>query len=221
MTKAEILYELGLEELVGTSFEDMIFISEMKEGDYICLEEERELCAYYIIEGKVQAVLYTPEGGEFYLDFCEGEIAGVNFSFSKKEGGGSRLIFDADGVAKKDSKIAYLPLEKIMDLEFKGKKKVLKKLIMMSMDEHFREASHFLLKNIYSDEEFFIKHLEECKTINARNTKELSEFLNINLRSLQRFLKKLQDQEIIEKCRGRIEIKDQAKLQKYKKRFEK
>lgn len=216
MTKAEILYELNLKELIGTSFEDMIVISDIKVGEY----NDHDKIATYIINGHVQHIIYTPEGGSFYMDFFGGEVTGINFSFSNRMVGKSKR-FDVDIIAKKPSKIAYLPFEKLMDLRFDGKSKVIEKLLMMGVKEHFEKSKYLLLKNVYSDEEFFIKYLERYKTINTRGTKELSELLNIKQRSLQRFLKKLQEQEIIDRSNGRIQIKDQARLEEYKKRFEK
>ncbi|GLI55336.1 hypothetical protein PM10SUCC1_08500 [Propionigenium maris DSM 9537] len=219
MTKAEILYEVNLKELIGTPFEDMITVSQMKKGEFNFHENVRSFNACYLMEGHIQRIIYTPEGGEFYMDLFEGEISGANYSFSKRLGR-SGEVFDMDVVAKEDSKIAYLPLEKIMDLQFNGKSRVLEKLIMMSVEEYFEKAKYLILKNVFSDEEFFINYLEKNKTINTGRTKELSELLNIKVRSIQRFIKKLQDQEIIEKVQGKIRIVDQVKLEEYKKRFD-
>ncbi len=216
MTKAEILYEVNLKELIGTPFEDMITVSQMRKGEYNFHENVRGFKACYLMEGHIQRIVYTPEGGEFYMDLFEGEISGANYSFSKRLGSRGE-VFDMDVVAKEDSKIAYLPLEKIIDLQFKGKSRVLEKLIMMSVEEYFEKAKYLILKNVYSDEEFFINYLEKHRTINAGGTRELSELLNIKVRSIQRFVKKLQDQQILEKAHGKIRIADQAKLEEYKK----
>jgi len=221
MTKAEILYELNLEELIGTPFENMMNITEMKKGSSVCYERLNEFNACYVLEGYIQHIIYTPEGGEFYRDLYKGEITGVNFSFSKKKLQERFRLFDVDVEAKVDSKLVYLPLERIIDLKFKGKNKVLSKLIMMGMEDHFKEFQYLLLKNVYSDEEFFIKYLEKYETIDIGNTKVISEHLNISLRTLQRFLKILQDLDIIERKGNTISIKDLVKLEKYKRKFEK
>jgi len=221
MTKAEILFKLNLKELIGTSFENMITVTEIKKGDSLYYERLKEFNTCYIIEGHIQHIVYTPEGGEFYKDLYKGDITGVNFCFSKGISPERFRHFDVDVLAKIDSKIAYLPLDKIMDLEFKGKNTILKKLIMMGVEDHFKEFKYLFLKNIYSDELFFIKHLEKCKIINIGNTKKNSEHLNIKLRTLQRFLKNLQDQDITERIGDKISIKDYLKLETYKKKFEK
>jgi len=221
MTKGEILCELNLEELIGTSFEDMVTVNQMKRGDTVCYERLEEFNACYIIEGHIQHIIYTPEGGEFYRDLYEGEITGVNFSFSKKMSQERFRLFDVDVVAKEDSRLAYLPLDKIMDLKFKGKGEVLEKLIMMGVEDHFKHSKYLLLKNVYSDEEFFIRYLERCRTIDVGSTRVISEHLNINLRTLQRVIKNLQDQDIIERDGDKISLKDLVKLERYKRKFEK
>lgn len=116
--------------------------------------------------------------------------------------------------------LIYL-LKKIIDLEFKEKCKVIEKLMLLGMQDHFKEFNPLLLKSFYSDKEFFIKHLEKNKRIDIESSKKLSENLNINLRTLQRLLKDLKDSEIIEKTDTQIFIKDQFKLDKYKEQFKK
>ena len=126
-----------------------------------------------------------------------------------------------DVVAKEDSRLAHLPFDKIMDLKFKGREQVLQKLIMLGVEDHFKRSKYLLLKNLYSDEEFFIKYLERNETIDIGSTRVISEHLNINLRTLQRVIKKLQDREIIERVGDRLVIRDPLKLELYKRKFEK
>ena len=221
MTVAEILSELDLEELIGTSFEDDIRITQMKKGEYVSCERFEEFNACYVIEGHLQHIIYTPEGGEFYRDLYEGELTGVNFSFFKKLPQERFRLFDVDVVAKEDSKLAHLPFDRIMELKFKGREKVLEKLIMMGVEDHFKRSKYLLLKNLYSDEEFFIKYLERNEPVDIGSTRVISEHLNINLRTLQRVIKKLQDQEIIERVGDRLSIRDPLKLEFYKRKFEK
>ncbi|GLI55706.1 hypothetical protein PM10SUCC1_12200 [Propionigenium maris DSM 9537] len=221
MTVGEILSELGLEELIGTPFEDEVNIIQMMRGDLACYERLEEFDACYVIEGHVQHIIYTPEGGEFYRDLHEGELTGVNFSLSKKMSQERFRLFDVDVVAKEDSQLAYLPLDRIMDLKFKGKERVLQKLMMMGVEDHFKHSKYLLLKNLYSDEEFFIRYLEEHRVIDMGSTRVISEHLNINLRTLQRVIKNLQDRKIIERTEDRFTLKDSQKLERYKKKFEK
>lgn len=220
-TKAEILRKIDFEELIGTKFEDMMSIEKLTKGTSIYYERFKKFNTYFLIEGKTQHIIYTPEGGEFYRDFFEGDIPGLSFSLSNRKAPERFRPFDVDVIIKEDSVIAYLPLEKTLDLEFKGKSSVLEKIITIGVEDHFKEFNHLLLKSIYSDEEFFIKYLENHRVLNMGSSKEISEHLNINLRTLQRLLKKLIGEEIIEKTGTKIFIKNQSKLDKYKEKFEK
>ncbi len=221
ITKVEILHKINFEELIGTVFEDLISIEKLPKGTSIFYERFKKFNTYFLIKGKTQHIIYTPEGGEFYRDFFEGDIPGLSFSLSNRNAPERFRPFDVDVIVKEDSIIAYLPLEKTLDLEFKGKIAVLEKIITIGVEDHFKEFNHLLLKSIYSDEEFFIKYLENHKVLNIGTSKEISEHLNINLRTLQRLLKKLLGEEIIEKTGTKIFIKDQFKLDQYKEKFEK
>ncbi|MCK5779601.1 MAG: hypothetical protein KAH04_01175 [Psychrilyobacter sp.] len=221
ITKAEILEKINFKELIGTEFEDLMSIEKLSKGTSIYYERFKNFNSYFLIEGKTQHVIYTPEGREFYRNFFKGEIPGLNFSLSNKESPERFRPFDVDVIIKEDSLVAYLPLERVLDLEFDGKVAVLEKIITMGVEDHFKEFNNLLLKSIYSDEEFFIKYLEKKKIINMKTSKEVSEHLNINLRTLQRFLKKFIEKGIIEKTNTKFSIKDQAKLEEYKEKFKK
>lgn len=219
MTKAEILYEIGLNELIKTKFEDMITIKKINKRISIHYKQSEMFNTYFILKGKTRHTINTPEGGKFYRDFFSGEIPGLNFSLSIRKAPESFRLFDVEIIFEEGSLIAYLPLEKVIDLEFKDKCKVLEKIIMMGMEDHFKEFNNLLLKSIYSDKEFFIKYLEKYKKIDIDSSKKLSEHLNINLRTLQRILKDLLDKGIVDKIDKKVSIKDQYKLDRYKAKF--
>lgn len=220
-TKSEILHEIGFEELIGTRFEDLMSIKKLTKGTIIYYERFKKFNTYFLISGRTQHIIYTPEGGEFYRDFFEGDIPGLSFSLSNRKAPERFRPFDVDVIVKEDSIIAYLPFEKVLDLEFKEKSVVLGKIINLGVEDHFKEFNHLLLKSIYSDEEFFIKYLEKHKVLNIGTSKEISEHLNMNLRTVQRLLKRLIEEKIIERTATKIWIKDQLKLERYKEKFEK
>lgn len=216
ITKASILNKINLKELIGTPFEDMMTIKEFFIKSSMTFKHSENFNTYLIIKGKTRHTVNTPEGGFFYRDFYKGDIPGLNFSIAIKNKSKSFRLFDIDMIVEEGSIIVYLPFEKIIDLEFKEKCKVLEKLIILGMEDHFKEFNLLLLKSVYSDEEFFIKYLETHKTINTNNSKEISEFCNINIRTLQRILKRLLENDLIERVDTKIFIKNQFKLDKYK-----
>lgn len=220
MTKAEILRNLELEELIGTEFEDIMEIVKLRKGENIYCDRADKLFAQYLLEGRVQYIIYTPEGGEFYINIFPGEIRGINRCFFRSIEEEAKANFEADLLAKEDSVIAKLPLGRIFDMEFPQKEKLLQKIIEMIVRENFKHSRYLFFKNIYSDEEFLIKVLEMYDEVKV-TTKELAELLNINLRTLQRLIKNLDDAGIISRENKMISIIDQEKLEEYKRKFEK
>lgn len=220
MTNSEILYELGLDKLIDTNFETFMKVINMKKGDAIYYSQDEEITAIYVLKGKVQYVVYGPEGGEFYIDYISGDLAGIGAALSHQIKDKMNRSFEADLVAREDSVIVTLPFEKIFDMKFQGKEETLKKFIFLFAEEHFKVSEYFFHKSLYSEERFFIKIMEKHKVIN-KTTRELSEMLNINLRTFQRIIKNLQREEVIIKEHKKISIGKKDKVDKYKRKIEK
>lgn len=220
MEKSEVLYELGLDDLVGTPFEDMLIFRSIKEGNTKYCGADEYIPTFYVIEGNLQFIVYTPEGGEFYIDLSPGDLSGVNMNLSMALGNKFDRSFEGELNAKQDSVVVELPLEKLIGLEFKNKSAVLERLLRLSVKEGLERSRYLFFKSIYSDEEFLIKVLEKRRLFNM-STKDISEILNINLRTLQRLLKNLASLGIIKKTNKSVELIDSEKLELYKIKFEK
>jgi len=223
MVKAETLSKLELEELIGTSFEDLMEIKEAQAGEIVVEDEKDKLKACFIFKGSLQIVTYTIEGKGVYTYRRSGDIFRVAQCFSDKikKNIHTDVEYGVDMYARESSIIVYLPLGKIMEMELENKEELLKKLLLITAEEKIRESNYFLGRMVYSDEEFILKALEKIKTIEASTTKELSRALNMNLRNLQRLLNKLEDMDIITREGGRISIKDLDKFYEYKMKIEK
>lgn len=219
MTNSEILHELGLDKLIDTNFETFMDVINMKKGDTIYYNQEKEISAIYVVKGKVQYVVYSPEGEEFYIDYFSGDLAGIGAALSHQIKNKMNRSFEADLVAKEDSIIVTLPFEKIFDMKFQGKEETLKKFIFLFAEEHFQVSEYIFHKSLYSEESFFIKIMEEQKVIN-KTTRELSEMLNINLRTFQRIIKNLQKAEVIVKENKKISIGKKDIVDRYKRKIE-
>lgn len=220
MRKSEVLHELGLEDLIGTPFEDMLIFRNIKAGKTKYCGADEYVPTFYILEGNLQFIVYTPEGGEFYIDLSPGDLSGVNMNLSMALGNKFDRSFEGELNAKQDSVVVELPLEKLIGLEFKNKSAVLERLLRLSVKEGLERSRYLFFKSIYSDEEFLIKVLEKRRLFNM-STKDISEILNINLRTLQRLLKNLADVGIIKKTNKSVELIDSEKLELYKEKFEK
>ncbi len=219
----EVLRELGLGELIGTSFERLVKIYRLEREDIIFNDEIKRNGSVYIAEGRVQRIIYTKEGGEFYINHTRGDIAGINLSLIKKyeEYESSVLEIDMDIVAKTDSIILFFPFERMDELNLESgiKAKVLDKIVHLSLRSHYKMSQYFLSKSICSTEEFVIRSLERDEIRNINSSRERAEILNLNQRSLQRALKKLYEGGFIEYREGCVVLKDREGLEKYKKKF--
>lgn len=220
MIKSDILSKLNLIELIETKFEDFITIKNFTEGDIILDILHNKLGACYIVEGVVELISYTIDGKEFYRYFFPGDIIGIGECFIDENKDHFKKNEGLDIQIKEKTTLAFLPFSKIMNLDAKNKSEILRKIIVMSIKEKFSESSHYLGKALYSDEEFIVKALDHLKTIKTSNTKKLAKGLNMNLRNLQRLLKKLEKMDIITKNRGIVSIKDFEKFNEYKKHLE-
>lgn len=219
MTNLKILHRLGLDELIGTDFETFMNVIKIKKKDTIYYSKDKEMSAIYVLEGKVQYIVYSPEGREFYIDYFPGDLAGIGATLSHQIKNKMKRSFEADLVGKEDSIIVTLPFGKIFNMKFEGKEEFLKKLIFLFAEEHFQVSEYFFHKSLYSEESFFIKIIEKHKTID-KSTRELSEMLNINLRTLQRIIKNLQKFKVIIKENNKISLGEKKNIDKYKMKFE-
>lgn len=219
MTEEEVLVEINFKELIGTPFEEMIKIRRYKRGEAFFFKKLQEFGAYYLIEGRTQHVVYTAEGKEFYRNFFAGDLVAVNFSLANEIPEIISRPYDVDMIIREDSTLAFLPFERIIDLEIEDKLSILKKLLVVAVGDHFKEFNLLLNKSIYSDEEFFIKSLEKEGGFSNSTSRQLSERMNIHLRNLQRIIKKLVDEDLIIKDGDNIHIRDRGRLKKYMRKF--
>lgn len=219
----EALNDLDLGELIGTSFEKLVRIYRMEKDDIIFNDEIKRNGSIFVWEGRIQRIIYTKEGGEFYINHGRGDIAGINLSLIKKyeEYESSVLDIDMDIVAKTEAVILFLPFEKIdeLNLESDIKTKALEKIVHLSLKGHYKMSQYFLSKSTCSTEEFVLRSLERDEIRDINSSRERAEILNLNQRSLQRALKKLYEGGIIEYKEGCVVLKNRGRLEEYKKKF--
>ncbi len=218
MNKSELLKKLNLEELIGTAFEDLMFTRELKKDEVILFEEGAKFTSYYLAEGRIQHIIYSENGKKFYRNFFKEDLVSVNFTLAEMATINARP-YDVDMIVLEDSKIIYMPLEKVFNIDVPGKDKLLKKLLAITVDEHFKEFYYLLNKSIYSDEEIFIKYLLDNESKLNISLREASERLNLSLRYIQKVVKKLVEEEILLKKNNLILIRDHENLMEYMDKF--
>ena len=219
MVISKILSKLNLEELIGTEFENLINVKKIKEGEIIIDIPYNKLGAFYVLKGTLELVSYSKGGKEFYRYLTPGDIIGVGECFFEKNKNELEKKFGTEIHILENSEVAYLPFFKLISLKIENKDKILRKLIVMTVEEKEKESNHYLGKILHSDEEFIIKVLDQLKTVKTPSTKYLAKGLNMNIRNLQRILKKLEKMDIIKKDKGVISIKNLNKFDSYNKKL--
>ncbi len=205
-----------MEVLICTTFEKEMKMINYKKGDRYFFEKDREATATYIIKGSVQYTLFIPDGGEYIISLQEDNLQGVNISIGEIDGD----KYEVEIFAKEDTRAVKIPFRKVFDMEFQGKESILKKLLLKASLEYNRRFRFFVYKSIKTDEELLLKGFE-LKKLQGIKTRDISERLNINLRTLQRLTKKLVDKGIIYKEGNGFEVVSYEKLREYQETFEK
>lgn len=220
MNPRDVLKRLNLKELIGTPFEDLMVTKKFSRDEVFLFEESEKFCSYYLVEGRIQHIIYPENGKKFYRNFFKDDLVAVNFTLAEMSTINARP-YDVDMTILKDSTIIYMPFEKVINMELKDKEIILKKVLAIVVDEHFREFYYLLNKSLYSDEEFFIKYLIENESKLNMSLREISERLNLSLRYLQKVVKNLIDQDIVTKKNNCIKIKNYESLKIYMNKFNK
>lgn len=204
----EILKKLGLEELKDTRYMDKVQIIQGETGFVAELYGYNEGDAWYIIEGSIKIISYLEDGREFYWELVEGDCLGIADAIL-----GTYAEYDIE--IFKDVVVLQLPLRDIVE-GGEVSMDTMRSILHMVARSSKHTGKIAFSRMGYSDELFFLKHLERNDYIlTFKNLKGLSELLNINLRTFQRLLKKLVQKDIIFKERGCIKVADLTKYQEY------
>lgn len=214
MLKSEVLTALGFDMLVGTFFEDTMTIVDYNNGDEIMNFEEMELGAGYILSGVIKGERYTVEGRQFFRYFEEGDTLGIGECILDLPG---RKKFDSHGInlkAKGRVTMVYLPFKLLIDEEYPQKAAALTRLTTIIAENKTRILNYCIGKAMYNDEEFILKAFERRRCFNAP-TKDLAKALNMNVRNLQRYLKKFEELGLIKREGIKLYISDDDRFKEY------
>jgi len=217
--KSEVLNKLGLDLLIGTPFQEAMSVVSLTAGEELTSVEDKDTGAVYIYSGRVQSTAYTRDGREFYRYFDEGDIFKVTESISDISGNRMIQNYGMDLYMMEETTIVYLPFRLIFEMEIDDRIEALKKIIDMAAREKAYLVSYCLGRLVYSDEEFILKAFESKIGFNA-GTPLLAKGMNMNIRSLQRYLKKYEEMGMISRDGDRIEIRDMEMFNNYKKKIE-
>ncbi|ADO82029.1 Crp/Fnr family transcriptional regulator [Ilyobacter polytropus] len=205
-----LLKKLGIENLVDDKLMKEFKINKFKKHSLVLGSGDSSEKVMVILQGEVKVHVYSDEGGVFYGMLKKGEFFGLISTIL------NRPVLP-DFITTKDSEILIFPLKKIMTTRKDIMNLIWDKIAIKTAEESVSIISKTLSRATSSNELFFIKYIEKNKgELSYSSTSELSENLNINIRTLQRIIKKLSEKEIIEKSKGLIRIKKYDLFKKHK-----
>jgi len=151
-------------------------------------------CIYFVREGSIMVSVFIEDNTEFNMKFSQGEVLGKVDLF-QEEG--------FDGIIKgmPSATLLELPIQELL-------KKTDIKFIIFIYEKMMTSMSRNILslfktyaaKVSYSNEQYFISHLmSEGGSVTYSSTEELALLLHIDIRTLQRIIKKLRSEKLIEK----------------------
>jgi len=206
--KKSILKKMNLEELIDLPLFEEVKVMRVKSGDDGEIYGYRSGKAWYILKGRVKLTTYFEDGREFFWESSEGEWVGIPDSIL-----GTEVEYDAH--AYTDAIVIELPFRKMIEGEYSSPT-LLRKVIRIMADMIKKNEEAALIRLGYGDEKYFLKYLERNNYILRYKTlADLSELLNINMRTFQRILKRLVEKNIVIKKRGCIEVEDIKRYRSY------
>lgn len=208
-----LLKNMKIDDLVDEQLMKAFKIKKFKKNSMVLSSGSSSKEVMVVLKGEVKAHLYTDEGRSFYGIVRENGFFGLISTVLNKP-------VKPDFITTKESEILIFPLKKIMTTRKDILEKIWETIVIKTAEEAESIISYTVSRVTSSNELFFLKHLENNGgVIKYSRTAELSEELNIHLRTLQRIIKKLFEKGIIEKSRKVIKIKDMELFEREKQLF--
>jgi len=204
--------EFNLRGVIKERYLSRIELHKYRRGDIIYYMEDDFEYFYFLVEGKVLVHLHTMDGKEMHLDFCEpldlfGDLEYISSSgiYSNVEAiRDSYLLAMPRDVVEKNARDNYKFYELIS--KFLGEKlvKTSKKYTDMILYPLKNRIATYLY-DLAGDDDF----------IEGFRQGEVALSYGISDRHLRRVLGELEEEGVIRRDRGRIEVRDRELLKKY------
>lgn len=194
------IYEYFLEvskKIPAEDVRELFKIDRYRKGDIINFTENHEEngLVWCIINGSAKQIFYSGDSTEY-----------VVISEKKHWLGAPAIILGVHTVMDieflEDTEILVFPLGKIMKERDDIMKELWEKIARDACDFFLRVTFLNMAKSTMTNEKIFIKYIIDHNfSIRGVSIKTISEILNINLRTLQRIISKLEKRKLIERER--------------------
>ncbi len=204
--------EFNLKGIIKERYLDKIELHKYRRGDIIYYMEDDFEYFYFLVEGKVLVHLQTMEGKEMHLDFGEpldlfGDLEYISSSgiYSNVEAiRDSYLLAMPRDIVEKNARENYKFYEMVS--KFLGKK-------LVNTSKKYTSMILYPLKNRIAT--YLYDLAGDDTTIEGFRQGEVALSYGISDRHLRRVLGELEDEGVIRRERGRIEVVDRELLKEY------
>ncbi len=197
------LPDLTLEELKQieeASLEKSFFLHKITKEDLFIPKEES---LYLIVEGIALVCAYTDEDLEFNLEFGPGECVGQLGAFHQEN-----MDFILRGM---DScTIVDIPIQEAMSrTNIHSLVNIYQRMLTAITQNLLKVLKNYGAKVNFSNEQYFLNFLiSKGGSYTITSIEDLAQLLHIEMRTLQRVIKRIIDKKIIQKTNKTIEIID-------------
>ena len=192
------LTKLDIQQLVKAGLEREFVLHNLTKEDMLIPKEEK---AYLIKRGSALACAYTDDGLEFNMEFQEGDGIGHLNIFI--EDSIDFILFGMD-----ECTVIEIPLKKTLQTtNIKFILSFYEKILSTMSKNLLKVLKKYTAKINYSNEQYFLDFImDKGGILMFSTTDELSRLLNIEVRTVQRIIKKFSERGILVKREGTIEI---------------
>jgi len=206
---AKLMPELSktdIQQLVEAGLENEFILHHLTKKDILFPKEEK---AYLIKKGSALAYGYTDEGLEFHMKFQKGDGIGLLNVFIE-----DNLDFILRGM--NECVVLEIPIKKsLQSTNIKFILSVYEEILTTMSGNLFKILKDYAAKINYSNEQYLLNFImAKGGFYQFSTTEDLAHLLHIDLRTLQRIIKKLSESGTIIKKKNTIKILDHGIVQK-------
>lgn len=195
-----------LKQIEEASLEDSFFLHKISKEDLFIPREES---LYLIVEGMALVCAYTEEDLEFNLEFGPGECVGQLGAFHEEN-----MDFILRGM---DScTIVEIPIQEAMlKTNIHTLVNVYQRMLTAITQNLLKVLKNYGAKVNFSNEQYFLNFLiSKGGSYTVTSIEDLAQLLHIEMRTLQRVIRRIMDKKIIQKTHKTIEIIDMEAAEK-------
>ncbi len=189
-----------LNQISSKGLNNFFYLHRISAGEVFIPKPE---CIYFIEDGDIKVSIFLENNMEFNMTFSQGDSLG-RFQILQEEG------LDSVIEGRTSTTLLEIPIQKLLNkADIKFILSIYEEMIINMSKNILRLFKAYAAKVSYSNEQYFINYLiSSGGFINYNSTEELALLIHIDIRTLQRIIKKLQDENLIKKSGKTLTVVD-------------